>query len=277
MKRAAPVENDNRTSKRPKTVRSCGYEKLLKSLRIVIYLIDTFEGDKEITYWDFDDLLQDPETLLNADIYCTGIDPIKQFRFSHETANCLVTQCICGHHPIKYNFLIQYTKNKQHFVYVGSRCKEWFIKENPDFGFVEDVRVCPECPNSMDRSRTMHCIECRGGIVRFGKYKGKGKDFREVAKTDKGYARFVADKMGGKGWSLSKNQKEMQNFLRNNPFWREETEMCQRCEKSVSKGKLRRSSEEIISVCGMCYSKELTAKFRKKLWEKQMKKRANKK
>ena len=121
------------------------------------------------------------------------------------------------HIPIKMSKCLCKTKiKKQYWIYnnerdtvltVGSSCIQRFIPQEWQSVLDSRRKKCKHCGETNTCRKDEFCFECRGGVLKFGKY--KGKTYRKVLQIDPGYCRWI---MGAHGF----NGTVFQDWLINN-------------------------------------------------------------
>jgi hypothetical protein len=91
------------------------------------------------------------------------------------------TNCICTH-EIKENCYIENIISGKQLV-IGNCCINRYL-ETTD-------QLCEHCKASHRNLKDNYCTDCRGGILKFGKH--KGKTFRYVLNHEPGYCKWVID------------------------------------------------------------------------------------
>ena len=112
-------------------------------------------------------------------------------KFGNEYKNFIPehkNQCICTH-VIEENCYIQNILNSS-IVIVGNCCINRYLEQDTS-------KKCENCHQSHNNRIDNFCNECRGGIINFGKH--KGKSFAWVKKHDTDYCDWVRslDVLGG--------------------------------------------------------------------------------
>ena len=96
-------------------------------------------------------------------------------------------KCLCKTKIAKQFWI--YNKERDIVMTVGSSCIQRWMPDQWDSVVDSLRRKCTHCGETNRCRKDEFCSDCRGGILRFGKY--KGKTYRKVLQEDPDYCKWV--------------------------------------------------------------------------------------